>query len=94
MMIEILKGILFGAVSGAIIALLGYAKSSTVESFDPQKAIQTVVVGAVVGGISGAYGWTYQQAEQWASNMGIITITEYTKKFIWRKLRRYIHAEE
>jgi len=87
-MIGIIVGILSGAVSGAILALLGYAKSSTLESFFPEKAVQTIIIGAVVGGIAGYYGWTYQQAEQWATNMGIITITEYIEKSVWRRLKR------
>jgi len=87
-MIEIIKGIIIGAVCGAITALLGYAKNITSEEFDPKKATQTIIVGAVVGGAGGYYGWTYEQAEQWASNVGLVTLVEYLKKAIWRKIRR------
>jgi len=93
-MIEIIIGILFGAISGAVLALLGYAKSSTLESFFPEKAVQTIIIGAVVGGIAGYYGWSYDQAYQWASSCGIVTIVEYAKKFIFRRLRLYTHAKE
>ena len=85
-LIEIIKGIAVGAVCGAITALLGYAKSVTAEKFDPQKAAQTIVVGAVVGGVAGYYGWTYQEAQEWATNIGLITLIEYLKKAIWRKI--------
>jgi hypothetical protein len=87
-MLDLLAKIGAGAVSGAFIALLGYAKSATVESFDPAKAAQTVVVGAVVGGIAGEAGMSYEQAQDWASTMGVITLTEFAKKAIWRAIRR------
>jgi len=87
-MIEILQGILGGVANGAIVSLLGYAKSSKVETFDPRKATQTVIVGAVIGGFAGYYGWTYQQAYEWASSMGIITIIEYVKKAILRRMKK------
>jgi len=86
-MLEIIKGTIIGVICGTITALLGYAKSVTSEEFDPKKAIQTMVVGAVVGGVSGYYGWTYDQAEEWASNIGLVTLTEYLKKAIWRKIK-------
>ena len=86
-MLEVIKGIIVGMVCGAITALLGYAKSVTVEKFNPKKAGQTVVVGAVIGGVSGYYGWTYQQAEEWASNIGLVTLTEFIKKAVWRKIK-------
>lgn len=84
----ILVSIFYGIVSGVFVALLGYAKSSTVESFDWRKALQTMIVGGVVGGIAGYNGWTYQQAYEWASTMGVITIVEYVKKAVWRRFRR------
>ena len=81
-----MKTVLAGAVSGAVTALLGYAKNSTTEDFEPKKALQTIIVGAVVGGIAGYYGWTYTQAYEWAGSMGIITIVEYAKKAILRRI--------
>ena len=86
-MIEIVKGIAVGAVCGAVTALLGYAKSVTAEKFDPKKAAQTIVVGAVVGGVSGYYGWSYEESHEWATNIGLITLIEYLKKAVWRKVR-------
>jgi len=83
-MLEVLKGIAVGIVTGTITALVGYAKSCTAESFSPKKAVQTVIVGAVVGGIAGYHGWTFEQAYEWASSVGIITVVEYIKKAVWR----------
>jgi hypothetical protein len=76
----------YGALCGAAVALLGYAKSSSVESFEPKKAIQTVIVGAVVGVASTQLGFTYQQAYEWCANMGVLTLVEYIKKAIIRRL--------
>jgi len=87
-MFELITGVISGAISGAIIALTGYAKSSTVEKFSMKKARQTVIVGAVIGGIAGFYGWTYAQAETWAANMGVIVILEHVKKAVWRRWKK------
>jgi len=85
-MLHIIKAVIAGAICGSITALLGYAKSSTTESFDWKKARQTMIIGAVIGGISGYFGWSYDKAEEWASNMGITTLIEYIKKAILRRL--------
>jgi len=87
-MMEMVSGIFAGTVCGAVTALLGYAKSVTVEKFNPKKALQTVVVGAVIGGVSGYYGWSYSRAEEWATNVGLITLVEYLKKAILRRVMR------
>jgi len=87
-MLEIIKSVIIGAISGAIIALTGYAKASTVETFMWNKAGQTIIIGAVIGGISGYYGWTYEKAEEWTANMGILVIVEHIKKAILRRLKK------
>ena len=85
-LLELAWRVLAGAVAGAITSLLGYAKSSTVEDFDPKKALQTVVVGGIVGGVAGCEGWAYDQAYQWASTVGLLTLVEYAKKAVLRRL--------
>jgi len=81
------SAIIAGIISGAIVMLLGYAKSSTVESFDPRKAGQTIIIGAVVGGIAGYSGWTFEYAYEWAASAGVITVVEYLKKAVYRRLK-------
>jgi len=85
-MFEIVVGVLGGVASGAITAILGYAKSSTVESFNPKKAAQTLVIGAVVGGFAGAWGVTYQEAYEYLGSVGAITLIEYVKKAIVKRI--------
>jgi len=82
--------ILSGVLSGITIAFFGYAKSVTEEGFDPKKALQTMFIGAVVGGVAGYYGWTYEQAYEWLSSMGLITVIEYVKKALIRIVKRLL----
>ncbi|RLG43757.1 MAG: hypothetical protein DRN81_05915 [Thermoproteota archaeon] len=84
---NILNSILAGIASGAISALLGYAKNAG-ENFEPKKAIQTLVIGGFVGGVAGYKGFTYTKAEEWLESIGAITLVEYIKKAIWRRLRK------
>jgi hypothetical protein len=82
---SIIYGILGGIVSGAITALLGYAKSAG-ESFEAGKAVQTLIVGAIVGGCAGYWGVSYTQAYDYLGSMGAITLIEYLKKAVWRRI--------
>lgn len=54
----ILKELIIGAVAGAISATLGYLKTENpeggLENFDKIKFTKTVLIGAILGGISGA----------------------------------------
>lgn len=81
-------GILAGLVAGALTAVLGYAKSCTVESFNPQKAIQTLIIGAIVGGYAGYTGVTYEQAYEFFATCGATVLIEYLKKALWRAITR------
>jgi uncharacterized membrane protein YeaQ/YmgE (transglycosylase-associated protein family) len=85
---SVIFGILGGVVSGAITALLGYAKSSSVESFDVSKAVQTLIVGAIVGGCAGYLGVSYTEAQDYLGSVGALTLIEYLKKAIWRRVRK------
>jgi len=85
---QVVWGIVGGVVSGAVTALLGYAKSSTVESFDVEKAVQTLIVGAIVGGCAGYWGVSYTQAYEYLVSVGAITLIEAVKKAIWRRIKK------
>jgi hypothetical protein len=75
-----------GILSGAITALLGYTKSVG-ENFDPQKAYQTLIVGAIVGGVAGYLGVEYNTAEEYLESIGAITLIEYVKKSILKRVK-------
>ncbi|MEM1510572.1 MAG: hypothetical protein QW096_11970 [Thermofilaceae archaeon] len=81
-------GILAGMAAGALTAILGYAKSVATETFDPSKAIQTLIIGAIIGGYAGYAGVTYEQAYEFFGTVGAITLIEYLKKAIWRAITR------
>lgn len=83
-MMEVLIGVVAGALNGLGIACLGYAKSAKVEDFDERKFLQTAVVGAIVGAGAGYAGVTYQTATEWAASSGLIVIIEYIKKAVLR----------
>jgi len=88
-LIALLYPIGAGALSGVGIALLGYAKNvNNPENFEPAKAVQTIIIGAFIGGAAGYYGMTYTNAETWLGSIGAITIVEYLKKAIWKALHK------
>ena len=82
---DTLIGIGAGAASGAIAAFLGYAKSAG-ETFDYKKALQTVIVGGFVGGVAGGLGVSYQEGEAWLNTIGGLTLFEYIKKTVLRRV--------
>jgi len=85
----VLSGIAAGAVSGALAAVLGYSKSVTVEKFEGRKAVQTLVIGGIVGGYAGYMGIPYAKAEEYLLTVGGIVLIEYVKKAVWRAWKRW-----
>lgn len=74
---DIIVKALQGAVSGATVAFIGYAKSFTPEgAHEPvavKKAIKTVIMGTLVGGIAGATGLSTDNVEADVASYGLIT---------------------
>lgn len=60
-----------GALIGAGHAVIGYIKSATTEDIDWQKAVPTVAIGAVVGGIASAMSIDIASAEAIAATYGV-----------------------
>jgi len=86
-MVELLKSILFGLISGVIIAAAGYLKvywKKPKEPFEPRKFTQTCIIGAIVGIAMGYFAIPYQEAYDFLASMGIITFIEYVKKAGYR----------
>ncbi len=48
-LVGVAKGVVYGGIAGGI----GYIKNETWETFDPYKFLRTLVIGAIVGGITG-----------------------------------------
>jgi hypothetical protein len=75
--LDILFKALQGAASGAAVAFIGYAKAFTPEgAHEPlkvKKAIKTVIMGTVVGGISGATGLDAGSVEANIGSYGLVT---------------------
>ena len=84
---SIFEVILYGLLSGAITALLGYAKSVG-EKFDGFKAFYTLVIGAIVGAVGGYFGMDYYSAYDWLMSIGAITVIQYAIKAIWRRIHK------
>ena len=85
-MLGLLKGIASGVASGIGAAFLGYLKSSKEESFELKKFCVTLGIGAIVGGVSSVSGMNYEEAYDYLASIGVITLSEYCLKIIWRKL--------
>jgi len=83
-MIEAIKNVASGIVSGLVTAFLGYMKSKD-EKFDPAKFAQTLVIGGLVGAVAQVAGMSYNDAYDYLASIGIISLAEYIKKTIWRR---------
>ncbi|MEM1518172.1 MAG: hypothetical protein QW789_03510 [Nitrososphaerota archaeon] len=89
-MIIIIKSILSGILAGFITAALGYAKSVTVETFDWEKFLQTLIIGGFVGACSAHLGLSFTEAYEYLFAVGAITLFEYVKKSIWRIIKKLL----
>ena len=78
--------LLVGMASGIATAVLGYLKSCTIETFDNEKFITTVIWGACVGILMGYYGWDYTQSYQFLISMGLVAVIDMAGKVIYRRI--------
>jgi len=81
LLITVAKGVVMGAIAG----ILGYAKNVG-EDFELGKFAQTLIIGGFVGGYGAYTGVEYVEAFDYLSGIGAITLLEYVKKTIWRRL--------
>jgi len=83
-----LEAIALGVAAGLGYALSGWLKSvrrGRLEEFDGYKFGQSLIVGAIVGGVSGAMGISLETTHQFFLNVGGVTLVENLKKFFIRK---------
>jgi len=88
-MLEVLKNILLGVAAGLLFGTTGYLKSVG-EEFDAKKFVQSIIVGAVVGGIGGAMGMKPSEAQEYLQSTGLYTglvcMVEFVKKAVLKRL--------
>lgn len=92
MIVKILIGIGSGILSGLGAAALGFAKSAGSE-FDWKNFVQTLIVGGFVGGVAGYIGITYQNSLDWLATTGGLTLFEYIKKAILRRIYPWLEDQ-
>jgi hypothetical protein len=81
----IVQGIVGGAVSGVSVAVGGYLKNAGAE-FSWRNFGETVVEGAIVGGVAGALGVSYAAAQDYLVSIGVVTLIDYAKKTLVRRV--------
>jgi len=87
----ILWAILVGVLSGILAALIGYAKGTTIEKFNPYKMTLTIVIGGVVGGIAGYQNVdvmvpaNFDQIYKVLVDAGIIGVINWLVLLVWRR---------
>jgi len=83
---QILSNTALGAASGLGSALIGYLKREDgKEPFEAKVFVRTVLAGALVGGVAGYYGLSYDSAERLAAATGIQYYAENAVKALWRR---------
>jgi len=92
-MLGLLKNIANGVFSGIVTAFLGYLKNSKDEEFDAGKFVQTLIIGGIVGAVAQVAGMTYESAYDYLMSIGVITLTQYLLKTLYRRLLPYIKHE-
>jgi len=80
-----IQQILLGAVGGIAYASAGLANKEKRESFNWKKMLPTVIIGAIVGGISGFTGQDYGMIANAGYAAGITVIVEKVFKAIFLK---------
>jgi len=91
--IKTVLSFLYGAAAGAGIVIVSYAKAfnpdGSHEPFDWEKAVKSVLIAAVVGGISRAFDVSPSTVELEMAQYGIVSfLFESTAKAIVRKARQ------
>lgn len=82
-----IKAIIQGIFVGIVMALAGYAKTTTPEEFDFGKFFTTVVVGGLSGLFTLGLGMSPENFQTWLTQSGIVIWIEYIIKIFIRRLK-------
>ena len=90
-----IKNILFGIGSGIISAGVGYLRKEKIEPFEGKKFIKTVIIGGVVGGITGAsLGVDGQPVQDLVDEFGLMVavtaLADRVADLAWNRLKKYL----
>lgn len=98
--IRILLGIGKGIIYGSLAAVIGYLKNETWETVDPKKALKTVIIGAIIGGVVAYYGPLDQVWIDFGNEFDVspilvetfvmtslATIADQIVKVVWRRFK-------
>jgi len=83
---DIIVNVLIGMGAGLLYAFIGWAKGADLEKFDGQKFFTTLVIGLIVGGVSGYMDIDLATAMNILVAMGAIVVIENVCKFIYRRI--------
>jgi len=89
---KIVKSILQGIIGGILYALSGYLKHKGRENvnFNPEKFIKTIILGAIIGFISGYSGLSFSEAEGILIQTGMVAVIEQLAKALYYYLKEHI----
>ena len=92
--LAVVIAVLSGAGAAAVSAGVGYFKSwakggANPEKFDHEKAGYTVALGAILGGVAGAYGVTVIDAQNLLVSLGLFSAVVYFTEAGVKAIVRY-----
>lgn len=87
-MFEIAIGaaVFYAILMAVVTSLLGYFRNTPPESFNAGKFFATIIIGAIVGFLTGALGWTYETATEWLASSGLVVWIYWLAEIIVKRL--------
>ena len=82
----IVLNVFIGMGAGLLYAFIGWAKGTDLEKFDGQKFFTTLVIGLIVGGVSGYMNIELTEALKLIAALGLVVVIENVCKFVYRRI--------
>jgi len=80
------RSILSALITGSVISLLGYFKSTDPKGFVPRKLIITLLVSICIGLVMVSLGWNYNTVEQWLASSTLTIWIYWLAKIISKNI--------